>query len=400
MTQTVKRLPTQEISIKTDSREILANARKDTEKYNLDDYFIVDVDSHHVENDSWPDIIARIADPVLRDNGQQMMKNWPGTDRTALSTFPTGLTQQDVGGRIPHQATLAEPVTETDVHRDVTLARRAMDTMSIDIQVVFPQPMLEIGMHPNPGVALQLLNAYNEWFTETILSSEPRIKSMLAVPFENPDATLATIRRYADHPGVIGFLVTSQRRAAVHHNSYMPVYHELQERGLPLGFHAGPNMSQSDSMTGMLNRFLSVHALSFVTCNMTHLTNWVINGLGERFPNLNVIWIESGLAWVPFMMQRLDHEYQLRQSDAPLLKKMPSDYIRDMYFTTQPLEVTDMNLLEATFQAVDAENRLLYSSDWPHWDFDVPGRIMSIPFLSEKGKRNILGETARHVFHL
>jgi predicted TIM-barrel fold metal-dependent hydrolase len=59
-----------------------------------------------------------------------------------------------------------------------------------------------------------------------------------------------------------------------------------------------------------------------------------------------------------------------------------------------------MNLLEATFQAVDAENRLLYSSDWPHWDFDVPGRIMSIPFLSEKGKRNILGETARHVFHL
>lgn len=400
MTETVKRLPTQEITTKTDSREILANARRDTEKYGLDDYFIVDVDSHHVEVDSWPDIIARIANPVLRDTGEQMIKNWPGTDRTALTTFASGLLMQDQAGRIPHQAALAEPVPKTDVHRDVTLARRAMDAMSIDIQVVFPQPMLEIGLHPSPPVATQLLMAYNEWFTETILGAEPRIKTLLGLPFDNPEATLATIKRYADHPGVIGFLVTSQRPAAVHHNSYMPIYHELQERGMPLGFHAGPNLRQSDSVTSTVNRFLSAHALSFVTCNMTHLTNWVINGLGERFPNLNVIWIESGLAWVPFMMQRLDSEYQLRQSDAPLLKKMPSDYIRDMYFTSQPLEVTDMDLLEATFRAVDAENTLLYASDWPHWDFDVPGRIMSIPFLSEKGKRNILGENARKIFHL
>ena len=44
-------------------------------------------------------------------------------------------------------------------------------------------------------------------------------------------------------------------------------------------------------------------------------TNWVINGIGERFPKLPVIWMESGLAWVPFLMQRLDHEYMLRPSE-------------------------------------------------------------------------------------
>jgi predicted TIM-barrel fold metal-dependent hydrolase len=221
---------------------------------------------------------------------------------------------------------------------------------------------------------------------------------MLGLPFENPEASLRTVREYADHPGVIGFLVTSQRSVGVHRNEYMPVYAELQERGLPLGFHAGPN--QNDSMTSTMNKFLSAHAISFVTCNMTHLTNWVINGMGERFPNLKVIWIESGLAWVPFMMQRLDHEYQLRQSDAPLLTKMPSDYMREMFYTSQPLEVTDFGLLESTFRAVDAEHSLLYSSDWPHWDFDVPGRIMSIPFLTEQAKRNILGENARKLFNL
>jgi predicted TIM-barrel fold metal-dependent hydrolase len=140
--------------------------------------------------------------------------------------------------------------------------------------------------------------------------------------------------------------------------------------------------------------------MSFVTCNMLHLTNWVINGLPERFPKLKVVWVESGLAWLPFMMQRLDHEYLMRQSDAPLLKKRPSDYMREMYYTSQPMEATDLNLLQATFKAINAETQLMYSSDWPHWDFDTPGRMAWLPFLSEEGKRNILGETARKVFNL
>jgi predicted TIM-barrel fold metal-dependent hydrolase len=42
----------------------------------------------------------------------------------------------------------------------------------------------------------------------------------------------------------------------------------------------------------------------------------------------------------------------------------------------------------------------MYSSDWPHWDFDVPGRIAALPFLGDHAKRNILGETARKVFEL
>lgn len=389
---------TQEITTYTDSREILANARRDTERYGLDDYFIVDVDSHHVELDSWPEIIDRIEDPVLRENGKQMMQNWPNAGQVALSNHPPGLTQQDVNGRVLHQASLSEPVPDSEPHRDVTLVRRAMDSMSIDLQVVFPQPMLEVGLHPSPYTATQLMMAYNKWFTETILPADGRIKTMLGLPFENPEESLRTIRMYADHPGVIGFLVTSQRSTGVHRNEYMPIYAELEERGMPIGFHAGPN--QADSMTSTMNRFLSAHAISFVTCNMTHMTNWVINGIPERFPNLKTIWIESGLAWVPFMMQRLDHEYLMRQSDAPLLTKLPSDYMREMYFTSQPLEITDIGLLEATFRAMDAEQTLMYSSDWPHWDFDVPGRMMGIPFLSDQGKRNILGENARKVFNL
>jgi uncharacterized protein len=391
-----KRHETQQITTDTDSREILANARRDIERYKLDAYYIVDVDAHHVEFDSWDEVLDQIEDPVLRRNGKVMAESWPNARRVAFSNHTPGLTFQDVHGRIPHQIQLREEVDVSDGrHRDLTLVGRVLESMGIDVQILFPQPMLEIGTHPDPGMEIQLVTAYNRWFTERILGHEPRIKSMLALPFGSPEASLRTIREFAGKPGVVGFLITSQRQIGVHRPEYFPVYKELEERGLPLGFHAG-----FDPIGRQVNRFVSVHSLSFVACNLVHLTNWVMNGLPERFPKLNVIWIESGLAWLPFIMQRLDHEFLMRQSDAPLLKKLPGDYMRGMYYTSQPMEATNLRLLQSTFEAINAETQLLFSSDWPHWDFDVPGKIAGLPFLNEHAKRNILGETARRLFRL
>ena len=64
------------------------------------------------------------------------------------------------------------------------------------------------------------------------------------------------------------------------------------------------------------------------------------------------------------------------------------------------MEIQDRDALECTFRMIDAENRLLYSSDYPHWDFDLPSTIYDLPFLSEKGKHNILGGTAARLFGL
>ncbi|MGB7833580.1 MAG: amidohydrolase family protein, partial [Xanthobacteraceae bacterium] len=162
-------------------------------------------------------------------------------------------------------------------------------------------------------------------------------------------------------------------------------------------FHGAYNWNDQSLM--MVNRFISAHALGFVWHNLVHLTNWVINGIPERFPKLKVLWIESGLAWLPFIMQRLDNEYMMRTADAPELKRLPSEYIREMYYTNQPMEKTgDMALLETTFRLIKAETQLLYSSDYPHWDFDLPSVIYDLPFLNETQKRAILGGNALRVF--
>jgi hypothetical protein len=47
-----------------------------------------------------------------------------------------------------------------------------------------------------------------------------------------------------------------------------------------------------------------------------------------------------------------------------------------------------------------AQTQLLFASDWPHWDFDLPNSITTLPFLSEEAKRNILGLNAARLFNL
>ena len=224
----------QQITTRTDSREILANAHRDISRLHLDDYFIVDVDAHHVEFDSWADILQHLENPVLRHNAISMTENWPNAKRMAFSNHSVGLTFQDAFGRIPHQCELGESVEKTDEHRDVTLIRRAMDSMGIKMQVVFPQPMLEMGLHPDQDIVTAMTFAYNRWFASTILAREKRIRTLLCLPFHDPEASLRTIQEFGEHPGVVGFMVSSQRHAGVHKNMFMRVYRELEERGLPL----------------------------------------------------------------------------------------------------------------------------------------------------------------------
>jgi predicted TIM-barrel fold metal-dependent hydrolase len=379
------------ITIQSDTREILAHAAKERH----DDYFIVDVDAHVTETAFWPEIIDRMDSDVYRQMARAFKDRGPAP---GLLNATPGFLHQDVFGRIPHQQRLAETVPGGRTHAQVTLVQRAMDSMGIDYMVVFPTPMLVLGMHPQVEVEVVIGNAFNKWLTEEILPQDPRIKAMLYLPFNHPEECVKAVETYADTPGVIGFSVTSTRFRAVNHDSYMPLYSAIQATGKPLAFHSG--FHWGDQSMQQCNRFISMHSISFVYYNLIHLTNWIINGLPERFPKLKVLWIESGLAWVPFIMQRLDSEYMMRSSEAPLLKRRPSEYIADMYFTSQPLERSNLKLTEATFDAIKAETQLLFASDWPHWDFDLPNSITTLPFLNERAKRNILGFNAARLFNL
>jgi uncharacterized protein len=369
---------------------LLAHARKQAVQRKFDDMLIVDVDAHHYENEHYSEILPYMENDVFK---QWTMGGRGQTDRGSIVPTNAGFIQ-DMGGRVTRYPLRRSEKTEPGKFRDVQLGERWMDAMS-----VFPTGMLNIGMHPQKEMEVDLCWAYNRWVTEKVLpESGGRMYSMLCLPFSDPAACVRHVETFGGRPGVTGFMVTTVRHLQVNDNAYMRLYSTMQERGLSLAFHSGPNWNEP--VFRACNRFLSVHALGFTFYNILHLTNWVINGMGERFPKLPVIWIESGLAWVPFLMQRLDHEYMMRPSEAPLLKKKPSDYMRDMYYSSQPMEIQDRQALECTFRMINAETQLLYSSDYPHWDFDLPSTIYDLPFLSEKAKHNILGGTAARLFKL
>ncbi len=388
----------QEISVHTDTRDILAHARRNAIRRGLQDWFVCDIDAHHVETVSWKEIVTYIEDPVVRDNAMRFQAERVGAPPYGLNG-DLGLRYQSVGGRIPHQDGQREIVEESDVHRDVVLTRRAMDSLGIDNMVVFPTPMLFLGMHPQPEMEVWLGNAYNRWLIDRILSGDDRIKSLIYLPFNTPAEAERTVEQLGDKKGVIGFCVTSTRYKPVHHNDYMRLYAMIEERGKPLAFHAGYHWQ--DPSLATVNRFLGMHALGFVWSNMIHMTNWVLNGIPERFPKLKSLWVESGLAWVPFLMQRLDDQYLMRPSEAPQLKRLPSEYMNhNCFYTTQPMETTHPKALENTLEMIRAETQLMFASDWPHYDFDLPQEICDLPFLSEQAKRNILGLNAARIFNL
>jgi uncharacterized protein len=372
---------------------LLAHARKQAQQRKFDDMMIVDVDAHHYENENFGEILPYMENDVLR---QLTLSN---RNKGRHSIVPSQTGYQDMGGRVTRYPMRNSEKTEPGKLRDVQLGHRWMDAMSVDYSCLFPTGMLNVGLHPQKEMEVEICWAYNRWLTENVLNNcDNRFYSMLSLPFSDPDASLRHVETFGDRPGVKGFMVTTVRTLQVNDNAYMKVYRAMEERGLSLAFHSGPNWGEP--VFRACNRFLSVHALGFSFYNILHCTNWVINGMGERFPKLPILWVEGGLAWVPFLMQRLDHEYMLRSSECPLLKKKPSDYMRDMYYSSQPMEVQDMGALETTFRMINAETQLLYASDYPHWDFDLPSTIYDLPFLSEKAKHNILGGTAARLFKL
>jgi predicted TIM-barrel fold metal-dependent hydrolase len=99
-------------------------------------------------------------------------------------------------------------------------------------------------------------------------------------------------------------------------------------------------------------------------------------------------------------MDRMDREYRLRAVEAPLLRAKPSEYIRSgrLYFSCE----ADERMLPAVIQLL-GEDVLLYASDYPHWDMDYPDSARELwerTDLSPQVRRKILGENARHLYHL
>ena len=138
-----------EITSKTDTRDILSHATKQSESY--EDYFLVDMDAHVTETQFWPEIIARVDNDVIRQMGEaQFMR--PGAGNTAVLNAVPGMTYQPLHGRIPHQAGLLEPVDAKGCHHFIRVrSRRDREPGAIANAVRKHPAVLAVGIEGEDG---------------------------------------------------------------------------------------------------------------------------------------------------------------------------------------------------------------------------------------------------------
>src|SRR5476649_2621322 len=218
-----------------DTSKLLAHASQQATERGYKNFPIVDVDSHHYESESIDEILDYMDDPVL----QQLARSARQASAKSVGMLPAGVGYQDMGGRVMRYATRGMEKTEAGVQRDISLTRRWMDAIGIDVAVLFPTPMLMLGLHPQVEVEVAMARAYNRWLCDTVLADEPRFRSMLYLPFNDPEATYNVVKDFGDKKGVAGFMVTAARYKPVYDNAYMKTYALLEELGLPISFHAG-----------------------------------------------------------------------------------------------------------------------------------------------------------------
>ncbi|MFC7216073.1 amidohydrolase family protein [Saliphagus sp. GCM10025334] len=241
-------------------------------------------------------------------------------------------------------------------------------------------------------------NTFTDFMLDKIVDPDSGIYTMVPAPYNDPDEAVELIDRVADEPGIVGVcMITAGAEPPLGNRRYDPIYDAAERADLPVVFHAGGSSLDGFHRKGY-SRFIESHSLGFLENNMEQLTSIVIQGVPEKFPDLDIVFQESGTLWPASYMYRLDEEYLKRQSEAPLLEKLPSEYIKEFYFGTQPMEIpTDTEFLERSMRTIGV-GQFMYASDYPHWDYDPPNIITDLPFLSEQEKKQILGETAEEVF--
>ena len=226
--------------------------------------------------------------------------------------------------------------------------------------------------------------------------------ALLACP-QDPEDSAREIERYATEEKIVAvFLPTAGVNPLWGHRKYDPILAAAEAASLPVFLHSVTLVSpafpcQLDQFENHFARQMLSHSFAM----MANLVSLIHTGVPARYPALKIGFTEAGLAWVPYMMWRLDKYYNEYRRMVPFLERRPSEYMKErMWFATQPIEEPDnpSDLVE-TINHLGGADRVLFASDWPHHDFDHPKAILKVPMPAED-RRKIMGGNALDLFNI
>ena len=282
---------------------------------------------------------------------------------------------------------------------DLELMRRQyLDAYGIEFGILGPlgvSGQSEI----NAEFSAALAGAINDWQRETFAKPEPRLKASIVVPSENAGAAMAEIERHADDSAYAQVFMLTRSAEPLGNRRYWPIYAAAERHNFPVGMHVFGSGGHAYTGTGWPSYYVEEGA-GHSSSAQNAVSSLVIEGVFERFPRLKVTIIEGGFAWLPPLTWRLDKLYERLRSEVPHLKRRPSEYIREhIWVTTQPMEEPQDRQHVLDMMEWIGWDRLLFASDYPHWDFDDPFRAFPAGMPQER-YRQILTSNARAVYRL
>jgi uncharacterized protein len=251
----------------------------------------------------------------------------------------------------------------------------------------------------NQDLAGAICSAINDWQIEKWTSKDSRLKGSIVVANEDGQAAAAEIRKRAGDKNFVQVLLLSRNVEPLGQRRYWPIYEAAEDAGLPVGVHAFGFGGNPITASGWPSYYIE-EMVGHSQCQQTVLASLVLEGVFERHPKLKMIMIEAGFGWTPSLCWRLDKVWQRLRSEVPHIKRPPSEYIRErIYWTTQPME--DPERRQDLFDVIDwiGWDKLLFATDYPHWDFDEPSRVLP-PGVSDDNRAAFYLGNARKVYGL
>jgi uncharacterized protein len=384
-----------------------------------DDLRVIDADTHFTEPyDLWTSRApAAYKDRVLHIEQRDGMPTWV-VDGVVIGFAKGGGVVARDKSKIPFLDSMDKG--HDWVHRgawDPQARLQVMDECGIHAQVLFPNAVGLGGGNINNNVQDETLRMlcieiYNDAMAELQESSNLRFIPLPVMPAWDVERCVKETVRCALH-GARGINMTSDPQDLgspdLANRAWDPLWEVCADLDLPVHFHIGSSNTAMDFYGNYFWESQDEYVKPAIGGSMLFINNArvVINtvfaGIFDRFPKLQMVSVESGIGWIPFILETMDYELlENAPAQAAALGKLPSEYFRSNWYATFWFE-NNQGDVQGLLDKV-GEERVLFETDFPHPTCLYPAPLETIAAkmntLRPETRRKVMGENAARLYRV
>ncbi len=251
----------------------------------------------------------------------------------------------------------------------------------------------------NQALGAAVCRAINEWQVATWTGPEPRLKGSIALPGEDAAAAVAELEHWAGHPDFVQVSMVTHTIEPLGRRRYWPIYEAAAAAGLPVGLHTSGYNGHAVTAAGWPSFYVEEHHEVAIS-QQAVAASLILEGVFAHLPDLRAVIVEAGFAWVPSLGWRLDQHWARMRDEVPHVARPPSEYMRqNLWYTTQPMDEPERPRDLRDVMDWIGWDRILFATDYPHWDFDEPRDAFKIR-LSDGERRRVFVDNARALYRL